>query len=224
MEVNMKIIAINGSPRKNWNTHILLQNALDGAASTSYKPETGIIHLYDIDYKGCRGCLECKRKDGKSLGRCAIKDGLEPILKKLHEADGIILGSPIYLSEVTGQMRTFLERFLFQYLSYDIDNIPRTPHIFPSAFIYTMNIPENILDDWGYTNKFLYYKSFLERVLLGKSDYLIATETLQMADYGKYYMSKFNEKERIERRKEVFPKDCEKAYKLGAWVAENIGI
>lgn len=56
----MKVIAINGSPRKNWNTHKLLNAALEGAKSMG--AETEIIHLYDLNYTGCRSCFACKRK------------------------------------------------------------------------------------------------------------------------------------------------------------------
>jgi multimeric flavodoxin WrbA len=90
----MKMIALNGSPRKKWNTATLLKHALDGAASKG--AETELIHLYDCNYKGCISCFACKLKDGKSYGRCAVNDDLKPILNKVHDADAIILGSPIY--------------------------------------------------------------------------------------------------------------------------------
>ncbi|SPF52384.1 hypothetical protein SBF1_5670010 [Candidatus Desulfosporosinus infrequens] len=54
----MKIIAINGSPRKKWNTDILLNKALEGAASQG--AETELIHLYDLNYKGCISCFACE--------------------------------------------------------------------------------------------------------------------------------------------------------------------
>ena len=62
----MKVIAINGSPRKNWNTAKLLENALEGAKNKG--ADTELIHLYDLQYKGCRSCLVCKRKNTKSYG------------------------------------------------------------------------------------------------------------------------------------------------------------
>ena len=72
----MKVIALNGSPRKKWNTATLLKHALDGAASKG--SETELIHLYDYNYKGCISCFACKIKNGKSYGRCAVKDDLKP--------------------------------------------------------------------------------------------------------------------------------------------------
>lgn len=83
----MKILAFNGSPRKEWNTAILLNKALEGAALQG--AETELIHLYDLNYKGCTSCFACKMKGGKSYGKCAVRDELTPILKKIEEADGI---------------------------------------------------------------------------------------------------------------------------------------
>ena len=108
----MKFYAVNGSPRKKNNTAILLQEALDGVKSVQAKDaETELIHLYDYNYKPCVSCFQCKLLDGKSYGQCALNDELTPILKKLAEADGIIFGSPIYLGNITGGMRSFFERF-----------------------------------------------------------------------------------------------------------------
>ena len=76
-----KVYAINGSPRKNWNTATLLKHALEGAASQG--AETELIHLYDLNFKGCTSCFSCKLKDGESFGKCAMKDGLTPVLEKL---------------------------------------------------------------------------------------------------------------------------------------------
>ncbi|MDD3974558.1 MAG: flavodoxin family protein, partial [Methanothrix soehngenii] len=90
-----RVIAINGSPRKNWNTATLLENALRGAESAGAKTE--LVHLYDLDYRGCTSCFACKLKDGKSYGICAMNDDLTPILQRIAEANAFILGSPVYL-------------------------------------------------------------------------------------------------------------------------------
>jgi len=94
MNTRMKVLAINGSPRKKWNTATLLQNALDGAASQGAKTE--LVHLYDLNYTGCTSCFACKLKDGKSYGKCAVRDGLTPLLEKIPDAGALILGSHIY--------------------------------------------------------------------------------------------------------------------------------
>ena len=97
----MKLIAFNGSPRKKGNTATLLRHAIEGAKEKGAKTE--LIHLYDLDYKGCTSCYACKRIGGKSYGHCAMKDDLRPVLKKAEAADAILIGSPIYYSITTGE-------------------------------------------------------------------------------------------------------------------------
>jgi len=111
----MKVMAVNGSPRKKRNTGTLLEKALEGAVSVG--AETELIHLYDLDFKGCRACYSCKLLGGKSYGRCAAKDDLTPILRKIEEVDAFILGSPVYFWSMTGVARSFMERLLYPYLN-----------------------------------------------------------------------------------------------------------
>ena len=108
----MNIMAFNGSPRKDWNTANLLNKALEGAASKGATTE--LIHLYDLNYKGCISCFACKTKNGKSYGRCPVNDDLKDVFRKVEEVDAIILGSPIYFGRVSGEMASFLDRLLFQ--------------------------------------------------------------------------------------------------------------
>jgi multimeric flavodoxin WrbA len=64
----VKVMAFNGSPRKKWNTATLLEKALEGASSQG--AETELIHLYDLDHKGCISCFACKTTGGSILLRC----------------------------------------------------------------------------------------------------------------------------------------------------------
>ena len=113
----MKVVAFNGSPRKDWNTATLLQHALQGAASQG--AETKLVHLYDYNYKGCVSCFSCKLKNGDNRGRCATQDDLQPLLGEAAESAAILVGSPIYFGSITGNTKSFLERLLFPYLVYD---------------------------------------------------------------------------------------------------------
>jgi len=63
--------------------------------------------------------LACKVKGGKSLGYCAANDDLTPVLNKIYKSDGLILGSPVYLGDVSAMMRALLERFIYQYANFD---------------------------------------------------------------------------------------------------------
>ena len=77
----MKVVAFNGSPRKTWNTAQLLEKAMEGLASGG--AETTLVHLYDLDFKGCKSCFGCKLKGAKSYGKCAIQDDLTPVLAQV---------------------------------------------------------------------------------------------------------------------------------------------
>jgi len=208
----MKVIAFNGSPRKGWNTEILLSKALEGAATQG--AETELIHLYTLNYKGCISCFSCKRKDSKSYGKCAMKDDLMPILKKVEEADAIILGSPIYLGTTTGEMRSFLERLIFPYLVYDESHSTLFKRKIPTGFIYTMGLNMDGLKERGYDQHFKLTDMFLERIF-GTSEYLSVTDTYQFDDYSKYVATAFDPQAKAKRREEEFPNDCKKAFDMG---------
>jgi multimeric flavodoxin WrbA len=207
------VIAINGSPRLGWNTHLLVQEAMKGAESRGARTE--LFNLYELTFKGCISCFACKRKGGPSLGRCAFHDELSPILDKINCCDGLIMGSPIYIVEMTAAMRAFFERLTFQYVTYRNDGSSFFKGQLKSLFIYTMNMAEAAAEKLGYRDKFKFYENRLTR-LMGPSTYMIAAETLQTHDYEKYEMSMFNEGERKKRREEVFPLDCKRAFELGA--------
>ena len=152
-----KIYAVNGSPRKNGNTAQLLQKALEGAASAG--AEVKLIQLADLDFSGCRSCFACKKLANPSPG-CVLKDDLAETLKELLQADGIIMGSPIYFGAESGLYRNFLERLFFPMLRYTNPPSSRAEKRIDFGFIYTMNVPEPVMDGDGYrrflesTNKF----------------------------------------------------------------------
>jgi len=208
----MKILAFNGSPRKKWNTATLLNKALEGAASKGALTE--MIHLYDLSYKGCVSCFACKLKDGTSYGKCAAKDELSPILAKIDEADVIILGSPIYFFRVTGEMRSFMERLLFPYLEYADPWRSIFPRKINTGIIYTMNITEKEMKELrlGYS---LDANEEILKMIFGASESLYCYDTCQFPDHSKVVADRINVKAKEQRRKEVFPIDCEKAFEMG---------
>jgi len=214
-----KVIAINGSPRKKWNTATLLNKALEGAASQG--AETEIIHLYDLKYKGCISCFACKLKDGKSYGKCACKDDLTQILEKIEQSDALILGSPIYLGAATGEMRSFIERLIFPYLVYDENYSTLFNKKIPTGFIYTMNVNNQQMKDSRYNYHLQTTEWALKRVF-GASESLFVTDTYQFDDYSKYVATKFNAEEKAKRREEEFPKDCNKSFAMGARFAVGV--
>ena len=209
-------MAVNGSARKSGNTETLLKKALEGAAAAGAEVE--MVHLYDLDFKGCTSCFACKRIGGKSYGKCAMADDLTPILDKILEVDAIVLGSPIYFGNVTGEMRSFMERLVFPYLVYDKKHSMIFPKKLRNGWIYTMNVPETWLKDLGYEHLFNNNEKLLTRVF-GSSESLIVTDTYQFDDYSKFVSSMFDSEHKAERKREVFPLDCEKAYHMGSRMA-----
>jgi multimeric flavodoxin WrbA len=208
----MKILAFNGSPRKSGNTAILLLKALEGAESQG--AETKLIHLYDLDYKGCISCFSCKMPNGKSYGGCAVKDGLTPVLREINEADAIILGSPIYFGTATAEMRAFMERLLYPYVVYEANTSALFKRRIPTGFIYTMGATGEQMKALGYEHHIRFNEMFMSHIF-GSSESLIAYDTYQFDDYSKYAASMFNEKEKAKWREEEFPKDCQKAFDIG---------
>jgi multimeric flavodoxin WrbA len=212
----MKAIAINGSPRKGWNTATLLRRALAGAKKNGAKTE--LVHLYDLEYKGCISCFACKKIGGKSYGRCAVKDELTPLLQRAAEADVLILGSPLYFHTETGEMRSFMERLMFPYLTYT----PGYKSIFPgkvmAGLVYSMNVTEEAMPAYNQDKSVEASRGVMTRVF-GNCEILLCTDTLQFSDYSKYVSTAWDPAAKAKRREEVFPQDCERAYELGANLA-----
>lgn len=102
----MKVLAFNGSPRIDGNTHNLIKIVSDVLNKNGI--ETEEINIGHKPVKPCQGCLKCQEnKDGL----CIIKDDeLNNYLAKMKAADGFILGSPVYTADVTGQMKSFIDR------------------------------------------------------------------------------------------------------------------
>lgn len=216
----MKIIALNGSPRKNGNTATLLKEALEGAKS--YGAETELVNLYDLDYKGCVSCFACKLKDGKNYGKCAWQDGLTPLLEKIADADAIILGSPIYFGSPTGEVRSFLERLLFPYITYTEEAKSLFRGKLLVGCIYTMNVTGEMMEGRGYLESLKSTESILNHVL-GHGESLFSNDTYQFDDYSKYVTTGpfYNGDRKAAVREKQFPEDCKKAYAMGLRFAEQ---
>ena len=219
----MKAIFINGSPRKNWNTFEVLESAMKGAQAAG--SETELIHLYDLQYKGCMSCFACKLKNAKTEGVCAIKDALRPVLEKCKEADIIVLGSPIYYSSVTGTLHSFMERLMFAAGSYQLDENGKPDNYFKNgkktAMIYTMNVPENALDAYHY-RELLGLNANCMKMVFGHCEELYVCNTYQFKDYSKYAINMFKEEDKALYRKEHFPIDLQNAFELGKRLAEMV--
>lgn len=212
----MKVIAINGSPRKTWNTADVLKNALDGARAVAEDVSAESVNLYELNYQGCISCFRCKLLGGPSYGRCAVNDDLKPVLSKIIEADAVIFGSPIYFSDVSGMMRCMLERLCFPLFVYDKDYTSLAPKKTRTGFIYTMNVQYKVMEDLGYIQRLKVMENFVGRIFHHKPLVQYVNNTLQFKDYSKYMAVLFSEKEKLEYREKHFPEDCKDAYQMGA--------
>ena len=204
----MKILAINGSPRKTWNTAQMLESALAGCRDAG--AETKLVHLIDLNFKGCISCFGCKRLGGPSYGQCAVRDDLTDVINEAWNSDAIIVGSPVYFGDVTSDLRGFLERFWFSVLMYNTEHMVRAPKSMPVKIILTTNAPE-----------FGFHKALNDSLtgtmtrFVGPAELIEANATLQFDDYSNYDASMIDEAERIKRHKEVFPLDLQKAFEMG---------
>lgn len=213
----MKVLFINGSPRKKGNTATLLQKAVDGAISQG--AETELIHLYDLNYKGCTSCFACKTKGGKSYGKCGYKDDLTPILEEIETIHAFILGSPLYYATVSGQMKSFMERLLFPYNLYANPYQTLFPRKIKTGFIYTMNQTKEETKKTGIAQH-CRINEILLKFTFGDSETLMSYDTYQFEDYSKVVQERFDVNKKAKRREEVFPIDCEKAFEMGARLAK----
>lgn len=208
-----KVLAINGGPRKTWNTATLLEEALRGAEAAGAEAE--LLHLYDLTYRGCVSCFACKRKVGYDAGKCAMRDDLSPVLTRATEADVLIMGSPIYLSDVTGMMRAFWERLVFSNIAYDEAHRSVHEGRIDCGVIYTMNVTAGMADTFGYRTVFEAPLYFLKAAFNGRAEYVASTDTLQFDDYSAFHAPAFDEGHKRTVRENQFPQDRQRAYDMG---------
>ena len=100
--MSKKVVVVNAGPRKGWNTDTMITEAAKGAEAAG--AEIQRFDLFRLErYTGCISCFGCKKERFK--GHCVCRDGLTPVLDAIREADGLIIGSPNYLSELTASFR-----------------------------------------------------------------------------------------------------------------------
>mgnify|MGYP001183216240 CR=1 FL=1 len=212
----MNVIAINGSPRKDWNTATLLRKAMEGAESVGAK--TRLVHLYELDYRGCTSCFACKRKGNTRKGLCAMRDDLQDVLAEVLASDVLLLGSPIYFDDVTGEVRSFMERLFFPNITYDEFGKSVFPRRMSCGFVFTMNCPEEAMKGVHYDVLFQMQTRPLG-MFRGEVEFVTSHETWQFKDYAAMNAAMFDVEAKARIRAERFPIDCRKAFEMGARLA-----
>lgn len=207
-----KIVAINASPRISWNTGSLVREAANGAAAEG--ADIKMFDLYKLEkFTGCISCFGCKLPE--HLGICVCKDGLKPVLDEIRTADGLIIGTPNYLGDVSAAFRSLYERLIFQSLSYKIEPRSYNKHRIPILFIMTSNCSEEQYARIGYDKMLENYRSTLSG-MVGPTKVMACGDTLQVKDYDKYEWTMFDPESKKARHENEFPKYRKKAFALGA--------
>ena len=207
-----RIIAVNAGPRKGWNTDTLIKEAAKGAEEAGATIE--YFDLFKLEkYTGCISCFGCKKE--KYKGHCICRDGLTPVLDAIREADGLIIGSPNYLSNMTASFRALYERLVFQNLTYNTGMPCCNEHPIPVLLIMTSNAPDTM-----YTGLIDIYQQTMSG-FVGPTKVLVSGDTLQLKDYSKtdWPWSYFNADAKKERHEKVFPEEMKKAYEMGRTLA-----
>jgi len=212
-----KIVAINCSPRAAWNTATLVREAAKGAEAEG--AEVTVIDLYKLEkFTGCVSCFGCKLPDHP--GRCVCRDGLSPVLEEIRNADGLIIGTPNYLGDVSAGFRALYERLIFQSLTYKTEFRSYNQRLIPVLFIMASNAKEEFYPQIGYDEMLKRYQSTLG-TFVGPTQILISSDTLQVKDYSRYNWSMFDPEAKKQRHETVFPEDKKSAFTLGSQMVSD---
>ena len=212
--MSKKIVAVNAGPRKGWNTDTLINEAVKGVESTGATVEK--FDLFRLEkYTGCISCFGCKKE--KNKGYCVCRDGLTEVLDAIRGADGLIIGSPNYLGEMTASFRALYERLVFQNLTYNRETPCCNQNPIPVLLIMTSNAP-----DTAYMGLMQNYQQTLKG-FVGPTKIFVSGDTLQIEDYSilDWEWSLFDPEEKKRRHETVFPQECAKAYDMGAALVKN---
>ncbi len=104
----MKVLMINGSPRKDSNTGLALAEMERVFHANGV--ETEILQIGGLDIRGCLGCGYCYKN-----GQCAVDDLVNEVARKLADCDGLVVGSPVYYAAANGTLVSFLDRLFYSY-------------------------------------------------------------------------------------------------------------
>lgn len=207
-----KIVAVNASPRAVWNTGTLVREAAKGAESEG--AEVKIFDLYELErFTGCVSCFECKLGDNK--GKCVNQDGLAPVLEEIRSADGLIIGTPNYLGDVSAGFRALYERLVFQHITFKNEISSYVERKIPVFFIMTSHAAEENYSPNGYGKIISDCQSSLS-IFIGPTKVMICGDTLHVDDYGKYQWTMFDPQAKKNRRETVFPTEKQKAFDFGS--------
>jgi len=105
--MSRNIVVLSGSPRRGGNTDILVESFKQGAVDAG--KNVTVFRAADMDIGGCRGCEHCF--GAATRGVCVQKDDMPAVLSAVRSADALVIASPVYNFDVTGQLKLMLDRF-----------------------------------------------------------------------------------------------------------------
>jgi multimeric flavodoxin WrbA len=150
----MKIVALLGSPRPNGNSATIAKRFCDTAQKLGAEVRTFVLNK--LEYRGCQGCMMCKTK----LDKCVLEDDLTQVLDAIRDSDILVLASPVYFWDVSGQLKTFIDR-TYSYLVPDFKTKPVKSRLAPGkklVFILAQGNPDESL----FTNIFPKFDFFFK--------------------------------------------------------------
>ncbi len=170
--MTVKVIAFVGSPRKGGNTDLLVQAVLKGAKGAG--ADASIFYLYDYEIHDCRACDNCKKPDATG---CVVQDDMQQLYDPIREADAIVFGSPIYMGYMTGQAKTFLDRW-YAFL--------RSPHPLSSGKRFVLLLPHGRPDPATFARTARWMASVFEYLWQGNVETLLAPELRERGQVMKH--------------------------------------
>lgn len=103
----MNVLSILASPRKHGNTSVILEEYLEGVKNQNPSPQIETIYLQSKNIQYCKGCNACQQSPQSP---CIIEDDITKILKSVEKADVLVFATPVYVFNMSGQLKTFLDR------------------------------------------------------------------------------------------------------------------
>lgn len=165
---SIKVLGLVGSPKVDGNTAKIVNAILEGAAENGAEAVT--YNLASLDIKGCDACHRCQEN-----GCCVIDDDMQELYQQIEEADTVVLGSPVYMWQMTAQTKLLIDRmtaFLRPNFSSRLDNKKL-------ILVFTQGIPDRDAFEpyFEYTAGLLYYLGFdvLEIIVAAGTDNLEVT-------------------------------------------------
>ncbi|MDD2421316.1 MAG: flavodoxin family protein, partial [Heliobacteriaceae bacterium] len=129
----MKVLGFVGSPREEGNTATLVAQVLSGAATKG--AETKLYNLATLSIKGCQACNKCK-----TTGSCATQDDMQELYRAIQEADAVVIGSPVYMYQMSGQTKAFVDR-LYAFITPGFTS--KVKKDLPAALVFTQGLPDS---------------------------------------------------------------------------------